>query len=364
MLRRQFLQTLNASGMGAILPASASEMGDAPAPPQSAAPPPAKDSVVVAETGAAWPTPKIGVVSVGGIGGTCLPTAGDRAGSLAYLTRTIAIDTYGVELHFMNADRKLLVGDSMHLLSAHAYGRLAASVSNQIAEAVAGLDMVLLVAGMAGSTGAGVAPIVAKVLRDQGILGLAFAVMPFDCEGAQRQQIAQAGLRELQTHVDAVIPFFNDDFAPGAKKVQWISTAAQQASLTFIEVCRSILNPVCRPGWVNIDFEDLRQIIFRQEGDCAFGFGAARGVDGAAAAVLRAIDHPLLGRDRLQRASAVLVAIRASPKALTLGDSSSAMKTVRRVLPPNTHVIYGAGSGQTADDEIAVSILANGIPQI
>ena len=364
MLRRQFLKTLNVSGMGAILPASALAKGGSPATPQTAFSPPAKDSAVVAETGADWQTPKIGVVSVGGIGGTCLPSAGDRTGCLAYLSRTIAIDTYGVELHFMNADRKLLVGDSKTLLNAHAYGGLAASVSNQIEKAVAGLDMVLLVAGMGGATGSGVAPIVAQVLREQNILTLAFAVMPFDCEGAQRRQIAQVGLRELRPHANAVIPFINNAFAPGAKKVKQISTAAQQVRLAFIELCRTIFNPVCRPGWVNIDFEDLRHIILRQEGDCAFGFGAARGADGAAVAAMRAIDQPSLGRDRLQRASAVLVAFCASPQGLTQGDSSSAMKTVRRVLPPNAHVIYGACSGETVDDEVAVSILANGIPKI
>lgn len=361
MYRRQFLQSLSASAMGSTFFASALDKGESPATRQSAVPPPTKNSAAVAETGAAWQTPRIGVVSVGGIGATCLPSMVDRMGSLANLSRTIAIHTCGIELHYMTADHKVLVGDSMHLLDAHGYGLLAASADHQIAEAVAGLDMVLLVAGMGGATGAGVAPIVAQVLREQSILTLAVAVMPFACEGAQCQQIAHAGLRELRSHVDAVIPFFNNDFSPGAKTVKRHSVAAQQAPQAFFDLCRTILNPVCRPGLINIDFEDLRHIIQSQEGNCAIGFGTAKGTDCATAAAMLAIDYPSLGRDRMQRASAVLIAVCASPKRLTLGDSRSAMKTVRRALPPNAYVIYGTCAGQTLDDEITVSILANGI---
>ena len=364
MFRRQFLQALNASGMGVMFPASKLTTVVATSAIQTAFHLAEKKAVAVAETDGTSLSPRIGIVSVGGIGGTCLPTARERAVMLVSLTRTLAIHTYGVDLHFMRADRKLLVGDSMHLLDANAYGRLAVSVRDQIAEAVGGLDMVLLVAGLGGTTGAGIAPIVAQVLREQNILTLAFAVMPFAREGAQCEQIAQVGLRELRPHVDALFPYFNDDFALGGKKVQRLSTAAQQARLTFLELCRSILNPVCGAAWVNIDFEDLGQIIRRQEGDCAFGIGAAIDADGGAAATLMAIDHPTLGRDRLSRASAVFVAIRAAPQAITLGESLSVLEIVRKELPPNADALFGVDADRTLDDVIVVSILANGVPLV
>ena len=252
------------------------------------------------------------------------------------------------------------MGDTKTLVNPRTAGLLTQSAVPDIAEAVAGLDMVLLVAGMGGATGTGIAPSVAQLLREQGILTLAFAVMPFAGEGGQRKQVAQAGVRELRLHVNALIPFFNNDIDPDAKSVRWQSAAARQAPVAFMEVCRSILNPLCRPGWVNIDFEDLRNTILNQQGDCAFGFGFASGADGAAAAATRAIDHPLLGRGRLQQASAVLMAISAPPHVLMLRDSYNAVRTVRKQLPPNAYVIYGAYSDQTLGNDIAVSILANG----
>jgi cell division protein FtsZ len=361
MYRRQFLQTLNANGMGALLPTSALANISSRGESHVAIPPAAEvDSVVVEVAGTTWDIPKIGILSVGGIGGSCLPTADDLTQSLPFLSRTIAVHTYGVELHFMKADRKVLVGDSKTRLNPHTAGLLAHSVIPEIADAVAGLDMVLLIAGMGGTTGTGVAPVVAQVLREQGILTLAFAVMPFDREGMQRRQTAQTGIRELRSHVDALIPFLNNDFDPDAKHVKWQSTAVKLAPLTFMQVCRNIMNTTCRPGLVNVDFEDLRHIILNQDGDCAFGFGSASSRDGAEAAAVRAIDHPLLGRGRLQRTAAVLMTISASPQVLLLRDPYDAVRTVRKLLSPNAHVIYGAYCDQTLGNNIAVSILANG----
>lgn len=363
MHRRQFLQILNAMGASFVLPASAF-YDEGPSVTTSTTTQPLvelENTAELADSG--WDIPKVGIVSVGGIGGTCLPRLGYLTQSLPYLNRTIAIDTSGIELSLMEADRKVLVGDGKTLLNAHAAGLLAPSTSHEIADAVAGLDMVLLVVGMGGNTGTRIAPIVAQVLRNQGILTLGFVVMPSNCEGQPRQQIAQAGIRKLRPHVNALIPFFNNDIAPEAKQVRWLSAAAQQAPQAFIQLCRNIMDPFCGPSLVNIDFEDLRHIILSQEGDCAFGFGSASGMDGAAAAALHAIDHPLLGQSRLQRASAALVAIAAPPKTLTLRDSRNAMNSVRNLLPKDAYIIYGASYDASLENEIVVSVLANGIQE-
>lgn len=68
-------------------------------------------------TDAAWDSPKIGIVSVDGIGGACLPRPGNLTQILPFISRTIAIEISAIELSFMEADRKLLVGDGQTLLS-------------------------------------------------------------------------------------------------------------------------------------------------------------------------------------------------------------------------------------------------------
>ena len=99
----------------------------------------------------------------------------------------------------------------------------------------------------------------------------------------------------------------------------------------------------------------------KHEGDCAFGFGSASGVGGAAVAALRAIDHPLLGQHQLQRASALLVAVRASRQVLQSGGTTAAMRSIRKQLSQDPWIIYGAYHDDTLDKEITVSVLASGI---
>ena len=178
-------------GASALLPASAfydkASSALTPASTQLLVPP--TDAVKVADSG--WDIPKVGVVAVGGPGTAIV---GKLAGRPPYLGLSIAIDIDIHSLHRVKADRKLLLDDGKDLyLNPHA-ARLAAQLSiDEIADALAGLDMVFLVAGMGGAAGTGIAPIVARILCEQKILALAFTTLPFSFESQRRQRIAQAG---------------------------------------------------------------------------------------------------------------------------------------------------------------------------
>ena len=60
-----------------------------------------------------------------------------------------------------------------------------------------------------GGTGTGAAPIVAEVARELGVLTVAVVTKPFGFEG-KRLKIAEAGIAELQKHVDSLIVILND----------------------------------------------------------------------------------------------------------------------------------------------------------
>ena len=359
MDRRQFLQTLNFVGASFILPRSEGyDEGSSIVLPTTTQPLIAP-TYAVEDAADGWVIPKVGVVAVGGLGGTIL---NDLAGRLPYLNRAIAINTEVASLQWVKADRKILVDDLKALPNnPHAARLLAQSYLPEIAEAVAGLDMVLLVAEMSDAAGSGISPMVAQMLREQDILTLAFATLPFNFESQQRKQIAQIGIRELRVRVNALLTFANKNIERAGEENASRAVVSSQAALAIDQLWRTILNPVCRPGFVNIDFEDLRHNILSHEGDCAFGFGSASGVNGAEAATRKAIDHPLLGQHRLQRATAALIAVRSSRQDFVLKESKHALKGIRNQLPPDAWVIYGAYHDDTLGNEITVSVLASGI---
>ncbi|MCB1650326.1 MAG: cell division protein FtsZ, partial [Pseudomonadales bacterium] len=81
---------------------------------------------------------------------------------------------------------------------------------DEIAEILAGADMVFITAGMGGGTGTGAAPIFAEVARELGILTVAVVTRPFPFEGKKRSAVAERGIAELSEHVDSLITIPNE----------------------------------------------------------------------------------------------------------------------------------------------------------
>lgn len=366
MDRRQLLHAVNAVVAGAILPAAAFSSGEKSAITPVVTSSVGEDRLTAEVIDAERHIPKIGVIAVGGAGGACLSKAGHRIPNLPYLDRTIAIETSSLALSFISADHKILVGDGKIPLHPNDAEHLTQAALPEIADAVAGLDMVFLVAGMGGRTGARIAPIVVQMLHCHGISTLGFAVMPFDSDVSQYQQIAAAGIQERRRHSHALIPASKNDMPHENEKIRWLLSAAQRAPLTFVQLCRSITNSVARADLVGIDFKDLQNDILGQKGHCAFGFGSSSGLDTATAAAQLAIDDPLLGLHRLKQASAALVTIEAPPQATmaVLRDAKIAMKFVRAQMLPNANIIYGVTVNLDVSDKFTVSILASGIQDV
>ncbi|MFA9489740.1 MAG: cell division protein FtsZ, partial [Anaerolineales bacterium] len=82
--------------------------------------------------------------------------------------------------------------------------------SREIAEALAGSDMVFITAGMGGGTGTGSAPIAAEIAREVGAVVIAVVTMPFTFEMNRRSQHALEGVRQLQPHTHTMITVPND----------------------------------------------------------------------------------------------------------------------------------------------------------
>ena len=70
---------------------------------------------------------------------------------------------------------------------------------------VADADIVFVIAGMGGGTGAGVGPVIASLARDQGVLTVGVVTHPFNFEGKRRAKQAEQGLQELRENADAVV---------------------------------------------------------------------------------------------------------------------------------------------------------------
>ena len=93
-----------------------------------------------------------------------------------------------------------------------ARGRKAAEESRaDLKQALAGTDLVILVAGLGGGTGGGASPVIAQIARELGIKTVAIVTLPFAFEGKKHRLYAEVDFDLLCAQVDALVMVDNND---------------------------------------------------------------------------------------------------------------------------------------------------------
>src|SRR5512138_2157582 len=72
-----------------------------------------------------------------------------------------------------------------------------------------GVGVAFVVAGMGGGTGTGIAPELVRQAKTAGAMVLAFGILPFECEGSLRNQMALEGCHELRAVADLLVSLPN-----------------------------------------------------------------------------------------------------------------------------------------------------------
>ncbi len=239
-------------------------------------------------------------------------------------------------------------------------GRAAAMEDRErIAESLRGADMVFITAGMGGGTGTGGAPIVAEVARELGILTVAVVTRPFSFEGRKRQTIAEAGLGELQEHVDSLITIPNEKLLEVLGKNTSLLDAFREANDVLLGAVQGIADLIIRPGMINVDFADVRTVM-SEMGMAMMGTGSSRGENRAREAAERAINSPLLDDIDLEGARGILVNITAGLD-LSLGEFSEVGDTIEEFASEEATVVVGTVIDPELQDELRVTVVATGL---
>lgn len=356
MDRRTFIQSLSCLGATTALPTFAFTGGTQPKASVETAGQHAK-STSLSE-------PRIGVIAVGGAGGTILS---ELYGKLPYLSHSTAIEIDSTALQRVAADRKILIGDAMvRPGDARAASLLANDARTQIADAVADLDIAFIVAGMGGIAGTAISPIVAEVLREKQVITIAAAFTPVNSEGSHRHHIAIDGMLALGDIANATFRISNDVLCWHACQKD-LPLWSSPATTTFERLYRGITEPIAASDYlVGFNTESLRACM-SNEGSAAIGYGSAGGRNAGEAATRKAIYHPLLGEDQLSSASGVWVLIEGAPELLRSRKFCEISGLIREFLSTSTAVadvvyICGATRNKAMEDDFRVTILASGIP--
>jgi cell division protein FtsZ len=229
----------------------------------------------------------------------------------------------------------------------------------EIMEYLQGAHMVFITAGMGGGTGTGGAPVIARAAREQGILTVGVVTKPFHFEGTRRMRIAEAGIEQLQSHVDTLIVIPNQNLFRIATEKTTFADAFSMADQVLHSGVRGITDLMVMPGLINLDFADVRTVM-NEMGKAMMGTGEASGDKRAVEAAHAAIANPLLDDVSMKGAKGVLINITGGMD-MTLYEVDEAANEIRNEVDPDANIIVGSTFDEKLDGTIRVSVVATGI---
>lgn len=305
--------------------------------------------------------PKILVVGVGGAGGNAV---NNMINAKLTGVEFLVANTDAQSLVQSLAERKLQLGHNItHGLGAGSrpdIGRAAAEETlDEIAGHLAGANMVFVTAGMGGGTGTGAAPVIARLAREQGVLAIGVVTKPFQFEGSKRSRVAEAGIEELQKHVDTLIVIPNQNLFRVANEKTTFADAFAKADEVLHSGVRGITDLMVVPGLINLDFADVRTVM-GEMGKAMMGTGEADGEERAKDAAEAAISNPLLDEVSMKGARGVLINITGGPD-MTLYEVDQVANRIGNEVDPEAHIIFGSTLDPVLEGKMRVSVVATGI---
>jgi cell division protein FtsZ len=304
--------------------------------------------------------PRISVIGVGGAGGNAV--ANMMASDVQGVTFVVA-NTDAQALQASPAERILQLGrgttQGLGAGSRAEVGRAAAEESLADIDAMLeGAHMCFIAAGLGGGTGTGAAPVIAKAARAKGILTVGVVTKPFAFEGRRRAEAAEAGLAELQRHVDTLIVIPNQNLFRIASPATTFKAAFDMADEVLQQGVRGITDLMVMPGLINLDFADIRTIMANM-GKAMMGTGEATGDDRAIRATEKAIANPLLD-EALKGARGLIISI-SGGQDLLLMEVDEVASHVKNLVDPDADIIWGSAFDPALEGRIRVSVVATGI---
>jgi len=309
------------------------------------------------------PSIKCRIIGVGNAGCNALEQMG-RTGIAG--VDFLAVSTHARALAQCGVSDKLVLGNALRFGLGTggdpAEGRAAAEADqDRLLAACEGMDVVFVAAGLGGGTGGGAGPIVARLAKDTGALVLAVVTLPFDWEGARRQQQALESLRDIKAAADSVICVPNQKVSGLINENTSVLETFQLINEVLAQGVRGIWRLLSQPGLIRIDFADLCAVTRGRHAESALATAEAQGEHRGRVLLERLFAHPLLdGGTVLAEAETVLVSLVGGPD-LTLAEVRRVMEQINRQCH-DAQLVVGAAVDQGMVERLAITVIAGRQP--
>ena len=232
--------------------------------------------------------------------------------------------------------------------------------SAQIDDLLRGARLLVMVVGLGGGTGSGVAPVLAAKAREAGIFLVSVVVMPFSFEGARRRSQADKALEGIASISDIVFCFENDYMEDLFRSRTGAQAVFEEANALLSQATASVPLLANSPGIINIGLDELVTALDNNDSRCIYGAGKGYGPNRAEDAARAALESPLVAYHNALRYARTVVVHIAGGNNMSLAELRVAMETVRQGLGgDDVNIFFGAAVKAHLGEEMRVSIIAS-----
>jgi cell division protein FtsZ len=282
--------------------------------------------------------------------------------------RLISVNTDANHLAVSEADRRILIGEkTCKGLGCGGYPKIGEQAMHESIQEVFGevakSNILFLVAGLGGGTGTGGIVELARELHKRfendpvPRLVIGVATLPFQIETA-RMGAAKAAIQHLKQYCDTVVIIDNDRLNHLAGGLPF-QEALGVANTTIGKFVKGVTETITTASLINLDYADLRAIM-RGSGLASIGLGQGKDDGMVEHAVERALNERLLDVEDITKARGVLLHI-SGGEDMTLEEVHRGGELIKRYMPPNSKVIWGAKVDPKLKGKANVMVVITGV---
>lgn len=286
--------------------------------------------------------PVIRVVGVGGAGAKLVQSLVEQDASiLAHV-----VDTDASAISRCTGVRTVLVGESIQRGlgcggDAIQGANLAEGDAARLRELAEASEMLLVVVGLGGGAGSGMAPVVARLARERGALVVVLAAMPFEFEGRLRRSNALQGLGALRSVADLVIPVPHQGILKEVAESARASDLHRCANEFILGIARGLFRMLAGPDLIPLGVADLARVLRGRQVEGGSAAAEESGEHRAREVWERLVRHPFLtSTTPISEAGAVVLQVAGGPDLAI--EELEWLEQMAQQASPRAQVLLGA----------------------
>ena len=297
----------------------------------------------------------IGIFGVGSSGCRAL----DGYDGYAESEQIVAIDIDQIVLQSLNVPSVLLLGGGNAGMGGVAGDveqaeEIIKSEEHMIEGLLSKVDVVVLIAGFAGSTAGGMLPFIVKKANDLAIPAVVVGTTPFYFEGEDKKLQSKVLLTNLKKLSCSVVQVNLSNIADEDEE---LSVACEKSVQALSESLKFLVGLISYPGYIRIDYQALKQMIKDPEGDLWFSCGKSSGENRAENVVVDFKANKLTDLKDFANARTALVTIN-SDDSLKLFEIETIMESIKNLFDPTCKIVMGTTRNRELDGMIVLNVLA------